>query len=211
MPIEIDISSHYPTAPSVGSEESPRLPVMAEIPLDSSDSAASAAPPVRTAGWSIAILCFGLGIIAACVIVPQTDANRRLAYERQKLRQDLQQIQKQVALNQEFLKMIETDPQLAERVARRQMRVVRQGETVLDIQPDSDPTASAADQMSPFQIIKVPPPPPMAPYRSVGGLLNDLCLNPHAQIYLLGGGLLLAAAGLILGDSSRASDVRVSQ
>src|SRR5580698_6962616 len=71
----------------------------ADEPVDSSE----AAPRGSGGGWTIAVLCIGLSLIAACVIIPQADANRRLAYERQRLRRDLDQIQKQVAVNSEFL------------------------------------------------------------------------------------------------------------
>jgi hypothetical protein len=53
----------------------------------------------ETGGWTFAALCMGLGIIAACLVIPQADANRRLVYEREKLRLDLAQVQKQIAVN----------------------------------------------------------------------------------------------------------------
>jgi hypothetical protein len=56
--------------------------------------------------------------------------------------------------------------------------------------------------MSPFLLVNVPPPPPMPPYRPLGGDLGQWWLHPRIQLYLLGLGMFLAAAGLILGDSS---------
>ena len=34
-------------------------------------------------GWTLAVLCMGLSLIAGCVIIPQADANRRLVYARE--------------------------------------------------------------------------------------------------------------------------------
>jgi hypothetical protein len=152
-------------------------------------------------GWTLFVLCVGLGLIAACIIIPQADANRRLAYEHQRLFLDLQQIQKQMGVNKDFLSKIETDPQLAERVARRQMNVVPQGETALQLTTSAQPQANAS-RMSPFMIVKVPPPPPLAPYKPVGGILSQLCRQPQSQLYVLGIGMVLVAAGLVLGDKS---------
>lgn len=167
-------------------------------------------PALDGGGWTIAILCIGLALIAACVLIPQADANRRLVYEREKLRRDLDQINRQSAVNQEFLAKIQNDPQLAERLAQRQMRMVRQGATVLDLHSDralpQGAAASAsldAEQMSPFMIVHVPAPPPLEAYKPVGGLLATLCRQPHSQLYLLGAGMLMVATGLVLGDSGK--------
>jgi hypothetical protein len=54
-------------------------------------------------GWTVAILCVGMSLIAACAIIPQADANRRLVYEREMLRQDLTQMHSQISVNHEFL------------------------------------------------------------------------------------------------------------
>lgn len=152
-------------------------------------------------GWTIAILCMGLGIIAACVLIPQADANRRLVYEREKLRLDLTQVQRQIAVNSEFLSELEKDPQLTERLAQREMRAVPQGEAVVNTKSDSalaSPSARAA-RMSPFSLVKVPPPPALAPYQPVPGFLASLCRDPNSHMYVLGTGMLLVAGGLTLG------------
>ena len=113
------------------------------------------APPVRAGGWTITILCIGIALLACCIIIPQADANRRLAYQRQKLQADLEQIQKQAAVNEEFLKKGADDPTLAERLAQRQMKFVREGTSVLKLD-GRDPIDS-----SPFLLVRVPPPPPL--------------------------------------------------
>jgi len=158
----------------------------------------------ETGGWTIAILCMGLGIIAACLVIPQADANRRLVYEREKLRLDLAQVQKQIAVNKEFLSEMESDPQLTERLAQREMRAVQQGEAIVDTKADagSGQSASAdAERMSPFNIINVPPPAALASYQPVGGYFAALCRSPQSHVYLLGVGMILVAGGLVLGGS----------
>jgi hypothetical protein len=153
-----------------------------------------AAPKSRGEGWALAAMCLGLSIVAACVLIPQADANRRLLYERQKLTLDKDQIDRQVAVNAEFLKKVADDPQLAERLAERQLRVIRQGTKVIPLKADFP------DEMSPYLLVSIPPPAPMAPYRPVGGFVASLCLNPRTHIYLMGAALLLLACGLVLGD-----------
>jgi hypothetical protein len=163
-----------------------------------------AAPPGKKSdggGWTVAILCMGLGLIAACIVIPQADANRRLVYEREQLKLDLQQVQKQIGLNKEFLLKMESDPQLTERLAQREMRTVKRGEAVVTVNSDNN-SGSSAEKMSPFGIVNVPPPPKLAPYQPVGGMLAQLCRDPGSHMYVLGGGMLLVAIGLTLGGSS---------
>jgi len=157
-----------------------------------------------TGGWTIAILCMGLGLIAACLVIPQADANRRLVYEREKLRLDLTQVQKQIAVNQEFLSEMEHDPQLTERLAQREMRAVQQGEAIVDTKADGGSAQSAsanAERMSPFNIINVPPPAALPPYQPVGGYFARLCRSPQSHVYLLGSAMILIAGGLVLGGA----------
>src|ERR1044072_7320440 len=54
------------------------------------------AAPTRGGAFTIPLLCAGIAIIAACLLIPQADANRRLAYERVKLQADLETVEKQV-------------------------------------------------------------------------------------------------------------------
>ena len=150
-------------------------------------------------GWCIASLCAGLALIAACVIIPQADINRRLAYERQRLEQDREQIQQQVAVNAEFLRRVQDDPQLAERLAQRQMKVIRKGTAILDLK--EDPTRA---EMSPFLLVNVPPPAPLPDYKPIPGVLSSLCLNPKRELYVLGAAIMLVATGLVLGHETKA-------
>jgi hypothetical protein len=159
----------------------------------------TATPPRRrvlSGGWTMALLLSGIGLIAACVLIPQGDETRRLMYEREKLRMDLEQVRKQVATNEDFLKKVQDDPTLAQRLAQRQMKLIPAGSQVLDI--DASPTK---DDKSPFLIVTVPPPAPLAPYQAKGGWFSDMCRNGRSQLYMIGGGLMLVAAGLVLGAS----------
>jgi hypothetical protein len=165
-----------------------------------------AAGPARKSdggGWTVAVLCMGLGLIAACLIIPQADANRRLVYQREQLKLDLTQVQKQIGLNKEFLLKMEIDPQLTERLAQREMRAVKQGESVVAVNSgnDSGKGRSSAEQMSPFGIVNVPPPAALEPYRPAGGMFAELCRDPRSHMYILGGGMMLVAVGLTLGGS----------
>jgi uncharacterized membrane-anchored protein YhcB (DUF1043 family) len=185
-----------------------------EFPVPAEPLVDDLGPAPKGGGWTLTLLCVGIGIIACCVLIPQADANRRMAYEREKLKTDLESIRKQVATNDEFLKRVADDPNLAERLAQRQMKIIREGTRVLELkkqkqaraQAGAGPAAvagTAADEMSPFHLVHVAPPPPLPPYKPVGGLLAGLCYNPHTRLYLTGIGLMLMAGGLVLGVGSK--------
>ena len=145
--------------------------------------------------FTIPLLCLGIGLIACCVLIPAADENRRLVYERQKLQADLDEITQQVSVNDEFLKRVADDPTLSERLAQRQMKMVREGTSVLELKGESN------KDMSPFELVTLPPPPELPPYQPIGGKLSDICRDPHSQLYLMGAGMLLLAAGVVPGTS----------
>ena len=151
--------------------------------------------------WTIPLICAGIALIAACLIIPAADENHRLVYERERLKADLDQIHKQVDVNEEFLKRLNDDSRLLERLAQRQMKMVREGTSVLELK---EQTKSRG--MSPYGLVNVPPPDPMPPYKSVGGRLSDICRNPRANLYLTGGGLLMIAIGLVASFSARTEE-----
>jgi hypothetical protein len=151
--------------------------------------------------FTIPLLCAGIAIIAACLIVPQADANRRLAYARVKLQADLEAVEQQVQTNDQFLKKVANDPNLAERLAQRQMKIIRAGNGVLKLKQTEDD-----EEMSPFQLTAIAPPPPLPPYRPRGGELAQLCYDPKTRLNLLGLGLMLTAVGLVLGFGPKKPD-----
>lgn len=150
--------------------------------------------------WTIPTLCAGLAIIACGVILPQTDANRRLAYEKQSLERDFVSVTRQVEVNEQFLSRVADDPNLAERLAQRQMKMYRQGTAVLNV---GHGTQARGGEMSPFQLTAVIPPEPLPPYRSKGGTLATVFLHPKHGLWASGLGLFLAATGLVMGGGTR--------
>lgn len=160
--------------------------------------------PRRPAGgglFTIPLMCLGIGLVACCVLIPAAEENHRLIYEREKLQRDLNQISHQIDVNDEFLKRIADDPSLSERLAQRQMKMVREGTSVLDLKGDN-----TNKEMSPYGLLTLPPPTPLPPYQPAGGILTTICCNPHGQLYMTGLALLLIAAGLVMGQSSRTID-----
>jgi hypothetical protein len=153
--------------------------------------------PEEKGGWTVALVCAGVAMIAVCLLLPLAEENHQLAYQREKLKADLDQIKKQVDVNGEFLTKVTDDPTLAERLAERQMKFVREGTSVLDI-PDS-----GKEGMSPFLLTALPPPNPMPPYHPLGGALSMFGRDPHLRLYTLGAGLLFLAAGTVLGGGSK--------
>ena len=168
---------------------------------ESAREPALAGRALRGGGWTIPLLCLGIGLIACCLLIPLADSNRRLAYERQRLARDLESIQTQVAVNDEFLRRVHDDPNLAERLAQRQMKTIRQGTRVLEL--DRTRRASSAADMSPFQLVAVQPPAPLPPYRPLSGTIANLCYRPRTRLYLMGVGLFMMASGLVLGYSPK--------
>jgi hypothetical protein len=152
------------------------------------------APPLRSGGWTLPLLCAGIALVACCVLIPQADANRRLVYEKQTLQTDLQTVERQIAVNQEFLKRVADDPTLAQRLAERQMKVVPEGSRVLELVHEPDGVT-----MSPFQLVSVATPPPLPPYKPVGGTFARLCYDLHTRLYLIGAALGMVAVGLVMG------------
>jgi hypothetical protein len=152
-------------------------------------------------GWTIAALTAGLALVSACVIIPQIDANGRMAYEHQRLMADLDQINRQKAVNEEFLAKLDSDPQLAQRLAQRQMGLLREGESLLPYKTTSPGTAAA--EMSPFTLVHIPPPVAPPPYRPAGGLIGQWLLDSHIRLYCLAVGLYLVAMGLVLGSNDK--------
>jgi hypothetical protein len=152
-------------------------------------------------GVTIPMMCLGIALIAACLLVPAADDVRRLAYERDRLRADLEQLHEQVQTNDAFLKRVADDATLAERLARRQMKMVPEGTAVLELSG-----AKPQDELSPFLLVTVPPPAPMAEYRPVGGMLAAAVQHPKTQLYLIGASLMMIAAGLVLSRSPRPTD-----
>jgi hypothetical protein len=140
-------------------------------------------------------MCIGIAVIACCILVPAADENRRLAYERERLKADLQQLQKQASVNDAFLAKLHEDSTLAERLAQRQMKMVREGTGVLRLSSDT----SSSALISPYLLVTVPPPAEVPPYQPVGGTLADLVRPAKNQLYLIGVGLLMVAIGLVFG------------
>jgi hypothetical protein len=154
----------------------------------------SAKAPAAGGGWTLPLLCGGLALIACCAIIPQADTNRRLAYERKVLQAELQTVEKQIAVNTEFLGRVGQDPTLAERLAQRQMKVIPQGSRVLDL-------PQQGTEMSPFQLVALPPPVSPRPYQPIGGVIARLCYDSHSRLYLIGVALGMIATGLVLGSA----------
>ena len=146
--------------------------------------------------WPIPLMCVGMCMVAACVLLPQSEANKRLVAERAKLQRDLSYVQMQLSVNQEFLNRVGGDAGLAERLAQRQMQEIRQGSSVLELKGRREHL-----EISPFQLLSITPPPAPAPYYPPTGIVGQLCRSARNQLYATGLGMFLVAAGLVMGTS----------
>lgn len=174
-------------------------------PIADADADTDAPRAPSGGAFTIPLICLGIGVIAMCLFIPAADEVRRLAYARDRLKADLEQLQKQVTTNDSFLQRVASDPVLAERLARRQMKMVPQGTAVLNLKSTPGESTPAQD-MSPFLLVTVPPPAPMPPYRPIGGVLAEACRHPKTQLYLIGGALMAIASGLVLSRSQPGAD-----
>ena len=195
--------------PEVFVYQEPPDPVVNASTATDDDDEPDVPTPTRSGGaFTIPLICLGVGVIAMCLLIPAADEVRQLAYERDRLKADLEQLQKQVSTNDAFLQRVASDPVLAERLARRQLKMVPEGTQVLDLK--SVGAATSTRDMSPFLLVTVPPPAPMPPYRPVGGVLANACRHPKTQLYLIGGSLMAIASGLVLSRSSSAPSLSSS-
>jgi len=145
-------------------------------------------------GWTIMLISAGIGLIALCLLIPQSDENRLMAYQCQKLKMDLEHLDKQVAVNQEFIDRLGHDPALAERLAQRQMKFIRAGTRVLELDERIAP-----GEESPFSLVSIAPPPKLAPPELRSGRMAEMCRDPKVRLYVIGTGMMLVACGLVLG------------
>jgi len=150
-----------------------------------------------TSAWTIPLLCIGIATIACCILIPAAEENRHLTAETRHLQADLDQINHQIAVNDQFLKSVADDPTLLERLAQRQMKMVRSGEAVLNLKGEQ-----SRPQLSPFLLTNLPPPALAMALQPGTGPLDKLSSDPRLRLFTMGGALMIMAAGLVLGISS---------
>ena len=185
--------------PDLYPDHHPSLDADLDPLASTSDPDPTPAPQKGGGTLTIPLLCIGVAIIACVALLPLADENHQLAWEREKLRIDLAQLVEQTRVQDVFLTRVADDPTLAERLAQRQMKYIREGSSVLPLR------GSAKEEMSPFHLVSVPPPPPLPPYQPVGGALATIVRQPRAQLYLYGAALLMIATGLVLGYTPKAT------
>jgi len=176
------------TTPARGTEPMPAAPSAIALPPAATSSSDSGA------WWTIPLLCIGICMIGCALVIGQVESNRQLAWQRNKLKQDYEFLQRQTTVYEEFLKDIQSNPTLAERLAQRQMKEVRQGTAVLDV-----PALGRQDDRNPFALVNIAPPPPLLPYQPRPSVLGWLCGTEQRRLIMTAMGLFLVAAGLVLG------------
>lgn len=147
-------------------------------------------------GWTIIFICAGLGLLAACYLIPQADRNQQIHYQNLQLQADLDYLQRRADANAEFIKRVGSDPVLAERLAQRQLNFIRKGASPLKL--EGDPAEDQAG-MSPFALVAVEPAPEIPAPQPVGGRFADWCRQPRKRLFTVGAALMLMAVGLVLG------------
>lgn len=180
----------------------PHLPLPAPAVATSQMRSAQKAlrpPGLSGAWWSIPMLSAGICLISSAMIIQQVEENREMAWQRNKLKNDIEHIEKQLNANDDFITRIGKDSGIAERLAQRQMKMIRQGSAVLDVKGLDNSCES-----SPFRLITIPPPPLVKPYERAPGLLTRLFANPQIRLIAYGlGSFMLAVAIVLPGQTTR--------
>lgn len=145
-------------------------------------------------------LVVGFGVVGACLLVPQVEQNRQVKWELDQLKAEQARVDEQIRVNDEFIKQVRVDPTLMSRLAQRQLRLMPEGTQVLEVKG-----VSGFDSRSPFQLTSVPAPQPVAAPSPVGGALLEPVRNGKVRLYLMGGALMLVAAGLVLDGPAKNS------
>jgi hypothetical protein len=165
----------------------------------SSDAEADAGD--RSSLWALPLLALGLGLVACGVLIPEAEENRRLADEHRLLLAEVEALDRQAALNEDFLSRLHGDADLVRRLVRRQTPVTEPAaDSDVAFVPLSESTGRF--ERSPFALLaaeRVVAPPPTRPS---GGLLADLCRHPRMRLVTLGTGLLCCLVGLLSGGSA---------
>ena len=152
--------------------------------------------------WALPLLALGLGLVACGVVIPEADANRAIADEKARLAAEVESLERQVELNEEFLGRVHADAELAQRLVQRQTRP-GPDDTVRVLTPTPPGRGGTSFEMSPFALLKAetvvaaPPSPP------VGGRLADWCRHPRLRLIVLGLGMLACLLALLSGSSER--------
>ena len=171
---------------------------MADASASSPKEAGETPTPSTGGWWTLPIMCFGIALIACALIVGQVEDNLQMTWQKNKLQMDLEHLQKQSDTNVEFLERIKTDANLVERLAQRQMKLVREGAAVLELK------GSAGEEgLSAFKLVKTPSPPNVEPYRSADTPLTRLFGTARQRLYASGMGAFLIAVGLIMGNAGK--------
>jgi hypothetical protein len=147
----------------------------------------------RRLPWSLMLLSIGLLFVAASVLAPVVEENRRLRADLDQLRHELSSVMQQADVNQAYLEKLPTDPDLAARIALRQTRKPEAGTKVLDV----DESEPAPFEASPFVIAQLPStrPDDAVPTRAIPNLLID----SRKRILVLAAGIFLIGAAVVFG------------
>ena len=166
-------------------------------------AAARRGPRTPSQGMPVMVLLIvmGLATLAACVLIPLREERRQLAHALDDLIAERDHLAAQSASNRAFVEHMHSDPALAERLTMRVTRKPADGKKFLDAE-----TVGSFDS-SPYAITDVAPPPPRQPYVSdLPPVIGQLFVDSWSRIVLMGAGLFLLAAAVILGkESSTAS------
>jgi hypothetical protein len=153
--------------------------------------------------WTMLMILVGFVTVAVCVYLPLREENRRLEYELGDLGLQARYVKDQVDANAAFLDRVHVDPTLVNRLVMRMTNKPMPGTAFLD-----SPNQTAFNS-SPYQIARVEPPAPQAAYRTdLPVVFGSLILDFRNRLILLGAGIFLMAAAVILGTTKEKASAR---
>lgn len=147
--------------------------------------------------WWIVLIAVGLTTIAAGILLPLREANRGLAHELAEVERERGYVDAQIEANRAFLRQIQEDPALLERVRMRMTNRPVAGTKFLD-GADADRKFGS----SPYAMTQVAAPPAVEPYHTdLPAPAARLFIDGKPRLVMLASGAAMLAAALLLGGS----------
>jgi hypothetical protein len=145
------------------------------------------------AGMSWMLLLASLAVLAAVIFVPALQDTRAAEADRNNVQATLELLDQKLALQDQFIKVALKDPLVMERLAGRQLRLVRADQQVLILDPaelhqDHSITSLLSESLQPVT------PKPIATLPAP----IEKCLQPLTNPNVRRFATLLACAGLLL-------------
>ncbi|MEM1013663.1 MAG: hypothetical protein AAGI46_15755 [Planctomycetota bacterium] len=168
-----------------------------DVPDSTTDACADAGR--RASLWALPLMAVGLSLVACAVLIPASEENRLVEAERRRLVAQVETLQNQVETNDEFLRRLEREAEVARRLSNRMQPPEPDGEVAVLA---SHRTGSVW-QMSPLAMLETEAVEPIAAPPAMTGKLADWCRDGRHRLAVAGTGLFACLLALLAGSVRR--------